>query len=348
MKKLLSLILVLCMIFAFSACGQQAAQEPDVQEPVDSEPAVEEPAVDEQEAASELIGGYRFDYVAADFTELTIVVTLKENGFRINPHDEAVGILDGDEWTDNGDGTFTTGPIAMTYEFANADGSCTWEIVGDNAIVPVGYVAPEPPEAPEAPEAASNVDTSFVGSYKFNETNEFGLTVLWILELKEDGSYVLVEENDFVGRSEYVGDSWAGSGNVVKCGPLTGEKPGIDNWATAAEGFTVTINEDGTFVNGGEYVEATGAAGGSYKFNEANDFGLTVLWILELKEDGSYVLAEENDFVGRSEYVGESWTMDGNTVTCGPLVGAKPGIDNWATADEGFTVTIDGENFTAG
>jgi len=54
MKKILALLLALCMIFALAACGQQAApaeqpaaEEPAAEEPAAEAPAAEEPAADE-------------------------------------------------------------------------------------------------------------------------------------------------------------------------------------------------------------------------------------------------------------------------------------------------------------
>ena len=49
MKKILALLLALCMIFALAACGQQAApaEQPAAEAPAAEEPAAEEPAADE-------------------------------------------------------------------------------------------------------------------------------------------------------------------------------------------------------------------------------------------------------------------------------------------------------------
>ena len=53
MKKILALILALCMVFALAACGQQAApaSEPAAAEPAAAEPAAAEPAAAEPAAA---------------------------------------------------------------------------------------------------------------------------------------------------------------------------------------------------------------------------------------------------------------------------------------------------------
>ena len=60
MKKILALLLALCMIFALAACGEQAAApakeeapaaEPAAEEPAAEEPAAEEPAAEDPGAA---------------------------------------------------------------------------------------------------------------------------------------------------------------------------------------------------------------------------------------------------------------------------------------------------------
>ena len=56
MKKILALLLALCMIFALAACGETApaetkpAEEPAAEEPAAEAPAAEEPAAEEPAA----------------------------------------------------------------------------------------------------------------------------------------------------------------------------------------------------------------------------------------------------------------------------------------------------------
>ena len=86
------------------------------------------------------------------------------------------------------------------------------------------------------------------------------------------------------------------------------------------------------------------AADEVYTYSETNPMGLAIAWTLTLKADGTYILSEVNDFVGEVSYEGSTYTIDGNTVTCGPMASA-PMISEWAKA-EGFTATLDGETFT--
>ena len=80
-----------------------------------------------------------------------------------------------------------------------------------------------------------------------------------------------------------------------------------------------------------------------YTFSETNPMGLEIVWTLTLNANGTYILSEVNDFVGEMSYEGTAYTLEGNTVVCGPMTSA-PMISEWAKA-EGFTATIDGESF---
>lgn len=196
----------------------------------------------------------------------------------------------------------------------------------------------------EGPDKPAGSDAPAAGTYTYEETNPMGLTIKWTLTLKEDGTYTLTEVNDFVGEVSYEGSSYTLSGSTVTCGAMA-TAPAISDWAKA-EGFTATIDGE-TFApgaaEGGESTGPAASAAGTYTYEETNPMGLTIKWTLELKEDGTYVLTEVNDFVGEVSYEGSSYTVDGNTVTCGTMATA-PAISDWAKA-EGFTATIDGETF---
>ncbi len=92
--------------------------------------------------------------------------------------------------------------------------------------------------------------------------------------------------------------------------------------------------------------ETKEAAAGSevYTFSETNPFGMAIDWTLELKEDGTYVLSEKNDFIGEKSYEGTGYTQDGDKVTCGAMV-SGPDIFDWADP-AGFEATLSGSEFT--
>ena len=133
--------------------------------------------------------------------------------------------------------------------------------------------------------------------------------------------------------------------------------PGLWAWIDAATGDAVVTVDDtaGTFapadaqtpdvpVDPDGPVVSEGAVIAAYTYVETNPMGLAITWTLTLKADGTYVLTEVNDFVGEVSYEGASYTVDGNTITCGPMASA-PAVSEWAKA-EGFAATIEGETFT--
>jgi hypothetical protein len=83
----------------------------------------------------------------------------------------------------------------------------------------------------------------------------------------------------------------------------------------------------------------------SYTYSQPTDKGFEILWTLELSSDGTYILTEDNEYAGVKSYNGESYTIDGNTLTCGAMVDTLPGMFEWNDPN-GFIVTIDGDEFT--
>lgn len=246
-KRIFASALAIIMLFALAACGgngpavSSAPSNADEPEVIPAEPPVETPAPVET-------GIYYFAYrdIYGDISNFS--VRLNEDGsfdmMTLGP----IGVLNvsGTGWTDNGDGSFTTGATSevIDVEFVGADGSATWTLLDeDNNVVPVGYTEPiEFEERPAAgPEGSGELPENV---FKYKETAF--LPTDWTLELLEDGTYKLSETNDLVGTQEYAGETWTREGDVVTCGPLVGNRPGVDNWATGAEGFVLQLGE-GTF-----------------------------------------------------------------------------------------------------
>ena len=126
--------------------------------------------------------------------------------------------------------------------------------------------------------------------------------------------------------------------------------PGLWPWIDSVTGdATVTVDDaTGTFAPAeagtpDAPVAPEGNVVATYTYVETNPMGLSITWTLALKDNGTYILTEVNDFVGEVSYEGDSYTQEGNTVTCGTMSSA-PMVSDWAKA-EGFTATIDGETF---
>ena len=81
---------------------------------------------------------------------------------------------------------------------------------------------------------------------------------------------------------------------------------------------------------------------GTYTFNETNVNGLEIAWTLELNADGTYKLSEDNAFTDTMSYTGNSYTANGNVVSCGPMNENGPAFYVWADP-AGFTATLNAD-----
>lgn len=88
---------------------------------------------------------------------------------------------------------------------------------GSEAAQPSAEPTPEPtPSAPALP----------AGSYSFSEAAMGGaFTVEWELELREDGTYTIIEHNPFMGDLSYEGEYTVDADGVVTTLPFEGEPP---------------------------------------------------------------------------------------------------------------------------
>ncbi len=347
--RFLALILTLCMIFTLCACSSEPA-EPAVQP--DETPVETPEAVDEG-----IAGTYHFEYVDEYGDTSRFSIKLRDNGtFTVMTSVGPLGdnVCSGSEWTDNGDGTFTTGESdnVLELDFIAEDGTIIWTMLDEEGnVCPLGYTEPtEFKEKPVEEEEAGPVG----GVYTYLESGLAPFDTLWSLYFYDDGSYVLVEENERAGRVEYPGDSYTIDGCTVNCGPMGENRPGLFSWSDP-EGFSVTTGLT-TFVPiGVEGVELTEApmtavpvgytiTTGTYTYLESGLAPFDTLWTLILNADGSYVLVEENERAGRVEYPGASYTIDGSTVNCGPMGENRPGLFSWSDP-EGFSITTGSSTF---
>lgn len=82
---------------------------------------------------------------------------------------------------------------------------------------------------------------------------------------------------------------------------------------------------------------------GTYTFHEVNSSNLEIEWTLELYEDGTYLLSEDNTHVGHVSYPGASWKVVDGVVICGAM---NPGPEHFDWANPaGFSVRIPGDTF---
>lgn len=178
------------------------------------------------------------------------------------------------------------------------------------------------------------------GAYIFNDVKEGGMmTIVWSLELKDDGTFTLTEENPFAGASAHNGTGYTVNGDTVT---LEGLEPFEMSDIFNVDTLTVKFNEVYFAPEGFDLEEVV-----VYTFEEEKaDTGITLTWTLLLKGDGSFVLTEINpNFNDPKVYHGSEYEMDGNTVNCGHMEDG-PAMGDWAVETNGFTVVIDPENLT--
>lgn len=125
---------------------------------------------------------------------------------------------------------------------------------------------------------------------------------------------------------------------LAACGTTgTTENPGTDGPGEGTSG-----NEgpgDGTV--GGKDPETPSVAG-TYTFEESAMGGqFTVPWKLELRDDGTYTITEENPFMGTSTYEG-TYTVENGVVITGPFEGAAP-LATFFESDKSCKWTLDGD-----
>ena len=159
--------------------------------------------------------------------------------------------------------------LAMAAQMAGAesvDYSLVWEMVHGNIegtttgtfaewVHEICGGAPSAPmslgtmiaDLAAAPAVAGETEGAAESVYIYEETNAFGIPIVWTLELGADGSYALSEENTVVGKATYTG-TYTASGSTVVCSAMKEAGPAIYDWARPS-GFTVTA-ADGAFTPG--------------------------------------------------------------------------------------------------
>ena len=325
-SKIFALILACCMVFALCACGSTTASSSA------SEPAAEEPAAVEETA--DITGNYHFDYTDIYGDVSSFTVTLKDGSFNITVLGANTGVYTGSEWTDNGDGTFTTAATepALEYDFAGEDGSVTWTIDGSN-VIPAGYIAPtEFVEKAAVSDPASAAEC--VGVYMFGAYNaERGSTTPFILWINADGTYRMFRDNAYLGLRGFSGEWSYVDGNVVALSAAIFDEEDKDpvddffnddwssSWSLYGDGTAIpdgyegtpgvvdisTISDMSILPDGYDYV-------GVYSFGAYNaERGSTTPFILWINADGTYRMFRDNAFLGLRGFSGE-WTYNGDGV----------------------------------
>ena len=223
--------------------------------PVEEAPVTDTPAEEAPAGAGAPVTAGEYTYMeTTPFGEMKWVITLNEDGTAVfgQPENAEMGNPTWTaNWTDNGDGTFTTsecegeGPqIAGFWE----NNSILWQLLNDNCAVPVkadDYTAHVDAHGIPTGEAAASGELVAAGEYTFMETTPFG-EMKWVVTLNEDGTAVVAQpENAEMGNPTWTAvwtDNGDGTFTTAEC---VGEGPQIASfWKDNA--ITWIDNGDGT------------------------------------------------------------------------------------------------------
>ncbi len=195
-------------------------------------------------------------------------------------------------------------------------------------------VCAQPALAEESAVSVSDV----AGTYTYEESVQamMEFTVDWTLELSEDGTYALTEDNPNTGVTVYSGEYTvedAYEGYMVTAGEYTSDtgrtpEAGFFN----ADGSSVwNVFEDGTMnpqeaESPADASEADDAAiisdvipdelvGTSFVYTEETEYGFTVVWTLSFDDEENATLVESNSAFGDTTYTVTWQFTDGNIIT---------------------------------
>ena len=347
--KLSAVTLAVVMVLMLASCGGSSDTAAETSTTAAPETTTQAPTEAPAETGNVIEAGtFTFTYVDVYGDETEFTVTLKDTGKAFVMYKGALGseTLSADNWTDNGDGSFTIDPLngELDTEFVSDDGTTTW-IPDGESVTPAGYT--EPTEFIEKEVKDPTTKAEAVGAYIFGFQNAYGAVVPYVLYLKGDGTFTIAQKNAFMGFTvTYSGQEWSMDGNTAVLGPCTeyeaGEEP--RNQGNGATFFTEdtyesswTLRADGTACPvGAEDVDKTGdidlsdieelipadmTACGIYTFGFKNAYGAISPYVLWVNGDGTWNIFQPNAFMQTIfAYSGDEWDYDADTrtVSLGP------------------------------
>ena len=267
-------------------------------------------------AAAALAGTYVYEENRGDFI-VTWTVTLKPDGsFAI---DELHGLSgqtvnhSGREWTDNGDGTITTGEWdnkeVDKSEFFAPNGVCTWTLGEDGTIAPV---------VEDNGEEEVNANAINPGKYTYVETKGPG-DFTWEILLMGNGGCRIDETNPSGEVTEHETAGWVDNGDgTVTTGEWTNKEVDKSDFFAPTGECTWKINADGTCEPVAPAEEATAEVNpGKYTYIETKGPG-DFTWEVLLMGNGNCRIDEISPSGEVTEHEAAGWTDNGDgTVTTG-------------------------------
>jgi len=216
----------------------------------------------------------------------------------------------GKEWTDNGDGTLTTGAWDVDEnksEFFKPNGECTWILNSDGTMTPA--------------DAGGAAETTGVkaGKYTYIEVKGPG-NFQWDVLLMGNGNCRIDETNPSGEVTEHVAAGWVDNGDgTVTTGEWENKEVNKSDFFKPTGEATWKINEDGTCepVTGDAPAATTEVNPGKYTYIEAKGPG-NFQWDVLIMGNGNCRIDETNPSGEVTEHVASGWTDNGDgTVTTG-------------------------------
>lgn len=313
MKKLLALLLALAMVFALAACGSGETVDtaPSETQPAETEPTETEPVVEYEFAQ------YTYVEDRGDF-EVTWIFTVMGEVYSL---EEINGMSGGDDihgvttYTDNGDGTITTGPWtdadSNKSDFFEPDGTCTWILGEDGKSF-------EPVNAGESSGSEGSVNP---GQYTYVDGD-----TTWVIKIMGNGSCVIDETDTASGevikehttRESDQGNGWTDNGNGTFETNEWEPEEREDNKVALASPNGVTnwkvVDAENGLVEPTEKVEENTIAYGAYHYTDAegNLYSVMIMGngdctIQPNDADGNIMMREEG---GPVEYKAEGFEVN--------------------------------------
>ncbi len=183
----------------------------------------------------------------APFDTYWTIILYEDGTYLLTSENERQGVVEypGSSYSIDGP-TLTLGSYEGTPDiFTWSDPSGFTVTTGSHTFAPEGSTLGEEPM-----EAVTYVPPVSTGTYKYTESGLAPFDTYWTIVLNQDGTYLLISENERQGAVEYQGSSYSIDGPTLTLGSYEGT-PDIFTWSDPS-GFTVTTGsttfapEDGT------------------------------------------------------------------------------------------------------
>lgn len=296
-------------------------------------------------AAGPSAGSYTYDEDRGDF-QVNWTITLNEDGtFVLEEVHGLSGNLTthtGQTWTDNGDGTFTTGAWDADEnksEFFKPNGECTWKLNEDGTCEPVVEEG-----------SGSGSESTGISAGKYSYVEDRGdFQVTWDILLMGNGNCRIDETNGLNGSvTEHTASGWTDNGDgTVTTGEWEDKEVNKSDFFQPTGECTWKITGDGTCEpagnDGGSGGESTGISAGKYAYVEDKG-AIQFTWEILLMGNGNCRIDETGPSGETVGHTADGWVDNGDgTATTGAWEDADAEKSDFFAADGSCTWTINSD-----